>query len=94
MAKKIEIGELTFKKKGDAVEYFRNMLAKYDVGDRVSAQDSKILQDLLVKHPDANEKVGQGIDFFSVRSADFGTKCFWVTRMDDTSVKFSFYSCL
>ncbi|MCH5509683.1 DCL family protein [Pseudomonas syringae pv. syringae] len=65
------------------------MLNRYDVGDRVSVSDAVILRAALENHPKATEKIGCGIADFSVRSADFGTKCFWVNRTDGTTEKFS-----
>jgi hypothetical protein len=71
-----------------------DMLHRYDVGDKVSAYDAIVLTAALALHPDAEAKIGCGISHFSVRSADFGTKCFWVNRVDGTTEKFSFRSCI
>lgn len=92
-AKPVTIGKLHFKKKGDADAYFQEMLRKYDLGDKVSKADTETLRDLLLGHPEADEKIGVGIKSFSIRSADFGTRCFWVNRLDGTTEKFSFRSC-
>ncbi len=70
------------------------MLHKYDVGDKVSADDAQVLRAALARHPDADAKVGCGITYFSVRSADFGSKCFWLNRTDGTTEKFSYTSCI
>jgi hypothetical protein len=88
-AKPISFGELHFPRKGDAIAFLNSILQKYDVGDKVSPDDSKILMDALIHHPDAKEKIGSGVLSFSVRSAQFGTKCFWVNRTDGTTEKFS-----
>jgi hypothetical protein len=93
-AKPVTLGPHHFKKKGDAVAYLRAMLHKYDVGDRVSTDDAQVLRAALALHPDAGAKLGCGITHFSVRSADFGTKCFWVNRTDGTTEKFSYTSCI
>ncbi|WP_232367713.1 DCL family protein [Tritonibacter horizontis] len=69
------------------------MLYKYDLGDKVSKDDSTILRDLILMHPECEEKTGSGIESFSVRSADFGTRCFWVNRTDGTTEKFSVGAC-
>lgn len=91
MAKKIPVtlGPMSFNKKGDAIAYLNAMLKKYDVGDRVSAADAVVLNAALARHPESEEKIGTGVKDFSVRSAEFGTKCFWVNRTDGTTVKFS-----
>lgn len=88
-AKPISLGSMHFDKKGDAVEYFRKLLQKYDLGDQVNATDSLMLRALLEHHPNSTSKIGCGISSFSVRSADFGSRCFWVNRTDGTTEKFS-----
>lgn len=93
-AKPISFGSLNFAKKGDAAAYLKAMLGRYDVGDKVSADDAKVLIAALAHHPDAAAKVGVGISHFSVRSADFGSKCFWLNRTDGTTEKFSYKSCV
>ena len=93
-AQPFNFGELKFAKKGDAVAYLNAMLHKYDVGDKVSPEDSKVLIAALARHPDGEKKIGCGIESFSVRTADFGTKCFWVNRTDGTTAKFAHRSCV
>lgn len=92
--KPIIIGSLEFEKKGAALDYFKTMLNRYDPGDKVNAKDSDILRAALALHPEASEKKGCGIESFSVRTADYGTKCFWVNRIDGSSEKFSYISCI
>ena len=93
-AKKINFGPIHFDKKGDAEIFLKAMLDRYDVGDRVNAADAKVLSDAIALHPDAIAKIGCGIAYFSVRSADFGSKCFWVNRLDETTEKFSYRTCI
>jgi hypothetical protein len=93
-AKPVSLGPKHFAKRGDAVAYLKEMLRRYDVGDRVSADDTVILRAALERHPDAAIKTGCGITHFSVRTADFGTKCFWVNRADGTTEKFSHTACI
>lgn len=88
-AKPINLGTLHFTKRGDAIEYLKKMLYRYDLGDRVNSDDAKILVAALEHHPNGVSKIGCGIDSFSVRSAEFGTRCFWVNRIDGTTEKFS-----
>lgn len=93
-AKPVDIGPLHFERKGDAIKFLREILYTYELGDRITAEHSKILTDLVLMHPEASTKIGAGIKNFSVRSGDFGTQCFWVNRTDGTSEKFSFRACL
>lgn len=92
-AKPVQVGNLYFASKRDATEFFKEMLYRYELGDKVSVQDASVLAALLAMHPEASEKIGAGIGSFSVRSADFGTRCFWVNRTDGTIEKFSFRAC-
>lgn len=92
--KPIVIGALEFSSRGEAHQFLKAILARYDVGDKVSAADSEILKDALALHPEAAAKIDCGIQSFSVRSADFGTKCFWVNRVDGTTEKFALRACV
>jgi hypothetical protein len=90
----VQIGDLTFPTKGTATEHFRRMLNRYAVGDRVADGDAVQLASLLRKHPDAEQKIGTGVDYFSVRNAEFGTRCFEVVRSDGSAIDFSFRWCV
>ena len=92
-AKKVQVGDVCFGSKSEATEFFRNMLYRYELADKVSKEDASLLTVLLAKHPEAAEKIGAGIESFSVRSADFNTRCFWVNRTDGSTEKFSFRAC-
>ncbi|HZQ42353.1 MAG TPA: DCL family protein [Acidobacteriaceae bacterium] len=93
-AKPITIGPLHFAKRGDATAFLKAMLNRYDIGDRVSPADEDVLRAALALHPNADEKIGCGVTHFSVRSADFGSKCFWINRADGTTEKFSYAKCI
>ena len=92
--KPVSYGNLHFDTQTEARAFLNAMLKKYDVGDRVSPSDGAILSAALALHPEAADKIGPGIKDFSVRSADFGSKCFWVNRTDGTTVKFSHKVCV
>jgi len=93
-AKPVDLGPMHFAKRGDAVAYLNNMLHRYDLGDKVSVADAVILRAALNRHPEAAVKVGCGVTHFSVRTADFGTRCFWVNRIDGSTEKFSHTACI
>lgn len=92
--KPVSYGNLHFRTRTDARAFLNAMLQRYDIGDRVGAADAVILTAALNLHPEAKERIGCGIKNFSVRSADFGTKCFWVNRIDGSTVKFSHKDCV
>lgn len=93
-AKPISLGPAHFDRKGDAETYLKDMLYRYELGDRVSANDALVLAGALEHHPDSVGKIGVGVDYFSVRSADFGSRCFWVNRVDGSTDKFSITACI
>lgn len=92
--KPVSYGALRFESQKDAKAFLNAMLNRYDPGDKVSANDAAVLAEALALHPEAKEKIGSGIKDFSVRSADFGSKCFWVNRTDGTTAKFSHTACV
>ncbi|MBR0683353.1 DCL family protein [Roseomonas eburnea] len=93
-AKPVVLAGRTFSKQGDAWTYFADMLKRYVPGDRVSADDEADLAELLKRHPQADEKIGCGIDHFEVQEADYDTQCFRVVRTDGTWERFSFHVCV
>ena len=93
-SKPIMIGALEFPSRGDAYTFLKAILARYDVGDKVNAADSDVLRDALALHPESSTKIDKGVQSFSVRSADFGTKCFWVNRVDGSTEKFALRACV
>lgn len=95
MARKpVQIGSMHFARKSDATRFFRDMLNRYAPGDDVSPADTILLRALLERHPEATQKMGVGITGFKVRSADYNTQCFWVSRSNGSTEKFSFYACI
>lgn len=48
---------------------------------------------LISLHPRATEKIGKGIDHFTVENALHGTLCFYLTRVDGTRTDFSYFKC-
>lgn len=91
----VTIGPLSFPKKGDALEYFKSILNKYGLGERLTADDNTILLSALKKHPDAVDKIGCGVAYFTVNKApEHRTRCFWVHRTDGTYAEFSYKYCI
>ncbi len=85
-------------RKGDAVDHFKAMLARYRDGSRVSdSTDHSDLASLLEVYDsvlDAGEptKAGVGVSHFERRKDrdhPGNTSCFFVVRTDGTSIDFS-----
>lgn len=78
----------------EAVQYVRLIRDKYPPGDTVAdADDQEFLFDLLDMHPEAGEKIGQGVGHFDVRR-NGPTIGFGIVRMDGSEIDFSFGKCL
>ncbi len=56
--------------------------------------EDSYLRDLIELHPDAEEKIGSGIDYFEARQNIGGTIGFWIVRVDGSETDFSFIRCL
>ena len=98
-ARRISLATRSFDKAGDATAFFTAMLNRYDIGDRVSAEDTTDLSALLARHDEVKEKVGTGIVGFEVNTPpqgvpQFSKRCFWVIRDDGTKIDFSIGHCL
>ncbi|MDQ0042820.1 DCL family protein [Variovorax boronicumulans] len=81
-----------------ALKFFKEMLARYDVGDTVgSPGDHADLLALLVRYdavltPGEQGKIGVGVSHFSKQWASaegYSTACFYVHRIDGTIDDFS-----
>lgn len=87
------IGERTYRTKESA------KAAIYEVRDRVKARggtspdDDEFLRNLVALHPDAESKVGCGVDHFEVRR-NVNNDGFWIVRTDESETDFSFIKCL
>ena len=53
-AKPVKIGSLSFARKGDTNDFFRDMLYKYELGDKVSCKDAEILTHLTLPDQERN----------------------------------------
>lgn len=101
MAKPVNLSNgRSWKTRKDAIEHFKNMLARYSDGDRIDGpSDHDDLRALLELYdsdvaPGGETKAGGGVDHFTrQRNADEGwsTSGFHVHRTDGTSIDFSFY---
>ncbi|CAH1655029.1 MULTISPECIES: DCL family protein [unclassified Chelatococcus] len=98
-ARRITLTTRSFDKAGDATVFFTAMLNRYNIGDRVSAEDATDLSALLERHDEVEEKAGTGIAGFEVNIPpkdvpQFSKRCFWVIRRDGTKIDFSIGHCL
>ena len=93
-AQPVNIGGVDFSKKSAALAHLRGILYRFEFEERISGADEEFLKAAIERHPDYLEKAGVGIEQFFVGRGDFGTRCFWIRRIDGTEVRFSFKSCV
>ena len=92
--KPIVLETRSFANQKEATAYFKEMLNRYRPRQRVSDEDGRHLRALLTRHAEYEEKVGVGIEYFEIMSAEFGTQCFRLVRVDGTGEDFSYPHCI
>lgn len=90
----VTIGTLTFRFKKDAKQFFKEMLARYRNNQDINEGDSDHLQNLVERHPEAQEKIGCGVKRFFKAPTNKGTSCFWIEREDKSRTDFSYITCV
>ncbi|MBD2294630.1 DCL family protein [Anabaena sphaerica FACHB-251] len=92
VAKPSELGGIPFRTLKDRDLHIRSILNQ---GVRVlSGQELALAFDLLLLHPDADNKIGTGVKQIEVKCSRQGTHyCFWVVREDDSIDDFSYEKC-
>jgi hypothetical protein len=98
-SRKIKIKTRTFEKAGDATAFFKEILSRYEIGERVTLEDSADLMALLERHDECDDKIGSGVSGFIVDTPPedappFSTRCFWIVQNDGTTIDFSYKHCL
>lgn len=92
-AKPVELTSITFAKTGDALDFFKKMLNRYSDGERINDEDSMLLHQLLLRHPD--DKIGVGADYFyRAKSPKWPTSGFHVMRTNGEWTDFSYIECV
>lgn len=96
MAKPVIIAGFHFPTKGAAKQFYGEIRDRYPDGVRLLPEDELVLRELLSNHPDAPQKIGVGVAYFTVNTdAHFGrTRHFTVHRVDGSPAKFSYHSCI
>lgn len=98
MARKpVTIGGREFPSQKAATEHFRAIRKAQTMGVPIASPAiHNDLVALLTRHPQAEQRIGPGVDcFFVDRAPDgYGTSCFWVRRLDGTETDFSVTDCI
>ncbi|WP_417319667.1 DCL family protein [Erythrobacter aureus] len=98
-SRKIKIKTRTFENAGDATAFFKEILNRYEIGKRLTQEDSADLMALLERHDERDEKIGSGVAGFIVDAPPedappFSTRCFWIVQNSGNIVDFSYKHCL
>ncbi len=80
--------------KTDATRRCKEALRRTEPTRRVNDHDELFLKELIELHPEANQKIGCGIDYFKVERNQYGGRNFWLVREDGTETDFSYISCI
>jgi hypothetical protein len=85
---------MTFSTKKDATEHFRKILYRYEIGKCIPEPDANELAALIERHPEADQKIGVGIAYFTTHVTPYNNRAFLIVRADGSSTDFSFLKCL
>lgn len=94
MSREKIIGSFTFPTRKAAEAEIRRVLHGTERGTPLEGADFDLIRGLLDCHPDATEKIGRGIASIKVRSIEYGSPGFWITRIDGTGDDFSYRKAL
>lgn len=92
----IEIGERTFPSIADMRQHVFDILNNAPVDEPLEETDAKVLQELFLCHPEAEEKMeGQQIQDMKVgKHPQAGARAFCIIRDDGTEETFSIKKCI
>jgi hypothetical protein len=88
--KPIEIGEIEFATKKDALTHYKTILNAYNFGEELTTSDFNDIMNLLETHPRVKEKIGVGIDTVRIAKVQYNTKSFELVRIDGSTEFFSY----
>ncbi|WP_353930910.1 DCL family protein [Okeanomitos corallinicola TIOX110] len=96
MAKPVTIGNITFSSHESAKKYIQAIVSHYDQGSRLENNDFIFVSDLLLLHPESDQKIASGIKaiFVDLDAQYHKNKCFYIERMDGSITDFSWISCI
>jgi len=92
--KQLTIGPRNFETRKAADRFVEDLLYSQPLKVAIQEPHHSFLRSLLSMHPRAKEKIGKGIDHFTVEYSVRGRRCFCLTRIDGTKTDFSFFACV
>ena len=95
MARKpIIIGSKEFKFQKDALAFFKDMLNSHRANKTIEGENHELLLAILERHPEADQKIGAGVERFYKAPTEMGTSCFWIERTDGSKTDFSYITAV
>ena len=92
-AKPVILSRKVFETQRAATDFFRGMLHRYKDGDRIGAEDSSYLLELLQRHPE--DKIRSGVEYFyRDRNPEQPTSGFHLRRVSGDWTDFSYITCI
>ena len=93
-SKPLVVGEQRFKSQKAANSLIQELLNSQPLKEPIAEPHHSFLCALISRHPHAAEKVGAGIQHFTVDHAAYGTRCFYLTRVDGSRTDLSYFKCV
>lgn len=94
MSREKIIGSFTFPTRKAAETEIRRVLHETERGTPLQGADFDLIRGLLDCHHDAVNKSGCGVASIKVRTIEYGSPGFWITRVDGTEDDFSYRTAL
>lgn len=94
MAAAFIVNGQTFITKHALAAHTQAILQSYRPGEVLSVEDTAFVADLLLRHPRADEKIGDGIARIRVARIKFNATGFVLDRIDGTTIDFSYRQCI
>ena len=90
----VTLGGKTFENKTRVTEYVKQVISTLPLGV-VEGEAAAVLRELFELHPNADEKVGAGVDHIELRiNQEYKSRGFWIVRVDGTETDISYKNCM
>jgi hypothetical protein len=85
-----------YKTQKEVKDYVRGVIHTLGVGAKLGSRDPyfSLFFALIKRHPESDNKIGVGIDFFEVRKNFRGISEMWIVRNDGSEIDFSWVTCV
>ena len=92
----IEVADQTFSSVANMQEYVHNILINATIDEPLSEADEKVIHELFLHHPEANEKMGgEQPQYFKVgKHPEADARAFCIVRTDGVAETFSMKKCV